>query len=161
MRPIEDPAVISDIANWIKYVSETKTSNNWAVCPYAHKAKMDQQVKIFRYNFIQLDQIVNEFTADGQTFKVWVFICDPKFDVEAEAKTLNNWFHDVVWLWDIADQSGDIDGTLTGNGKHNLLLLQDRNELVRMSETIRERGYYSNWSESYYDQIVSWRKNDH
>jgi hypothetical protein len=104
-----------------------------------------------------LDKIVEDFLQDKEPFKVWVFICNSKLDIAAEAKALNTWYHQTVWLWDKAQESGVIDGTPTGNGKYDIMLLQDREELQRMSDGLREKEYYSNWTTDYYQQIVAWR----
>jgi hypothetical protein len=157
MKPVEDPAIVEDITNWVKHVSSTKTSNGWPICPYAQNALVNKRLRIFHYNFIMLDKIVDDFLQDQEPFKVWVFICDPTLDIQAEAKTLNAWYHRTVWLWDKAQDSGEIDGTPTGNGKYDVMLLQDRDELQRMSDNLREKEYYSNWSPEYYQQIVAWR----
>lgn len=159
MKPVEDSAIIEDINSWVKHVSSTKTSNGWPICPYAQNALINKRLRLFHYNFIMLDKIVDDFLQDKEPFKVWVFICDSKLDTEAETKTLNNWYHQTVWLWDKANESGEIDGTPTGNGKYNLMLLQDRQELQRMSNSLKEKEYYSNWSSNYYEQIVAWRNN--
>ena len=159
MKPVEDSAIIEDINSWVKHVSSTKTSNGWPICPYAQNALINKRLRIFHYNFIMLDKIVEYFLQDKEPFKVWVFVCDSKLDIAAEAKALNTWYHQTVWLWDRAQESGEIDGIPTGNGKYDIMLLQDREELQRMSDGLREKKYYSNWTTDYYQQIVAWRTN--
>lgn len=160
MIPVTNKDILKDLEQWIEYVATTTTSNDWPICPYAKKAKMDQQVRAFFYDFRSLDTIVDNFKSDTEKFKVWIFICKTDFDVAAEAKSLNDWYRDVIWLYDFADTSGVIGGVETGNKKYNLLLLQDKEELLKLSKVIKERGYYSNWSDEYYQQIVAWRTDD-
>jgi hypothetical protein len=160
MQKVTDQTIVDSILEWVKYVAFTKTSNNWPICPYAQKALTGKRIQIFKYHFLSNDATVDAFKNDPEDFKVWVFICPKDLDLEAEANILNKWYHDVVWLWDYADQSGEIDGTITGNQKYNILLLQDREELCKLSDVVKERGYYSNWSDAYYNQIVAWRTND-
>jgi hypothetical protein len=159
MKEVIEANIIKNIQNWIVYVSETKTSNNWNICPYAKNATASR-VRIYEFNPNLVEHTVNLFLEDKQRFKVWVFICSPLDNVEELAKTLNHQNTQTVWLWDTAELSGEIDGTKTGNGIYNLLLLQDKLELNAMSQNLQDKGYYSNWSQSYFDQIVSWRKND-
>jgi hypothetical protein len=158
MRTVDNPEIIEHISSWIKHVSSTKTSNGWPICPYAQNAIMGKRVKMFYYNIMSLDKIVDDFMQDEENFKVWIFVCDPRMDIKTESKVLNDWYHGVLWLWDEAQESGEIDGTKTGNEKYNLLLLQDREELQRMSASLKDKDYYSNWSKEYYDQIVAWRQ---
>jgi hypothetical protein len=157
MDIITDKSIVDHIHSWINYVSNTNTSNGFAICPHAAKVLKDKRLQIFKYDPKLVDNLVDEFRADITTFKVWILLCD---NPKQQCQDLNNIYQDIVWLYDLAEESGMIDGTVTGNQKFNIILMQDKEELNKMSKILDKLGYYTNWSGSYYDQIVSWRKCD-
>lgn len=159
MQKVDNKDILDHISNWIQYVIETKTSNNWPICPYARKALVRQRLQVYYYDSTKTEAITESFRNDPEDFKVWVLIVNTGNFIQ-ETSILNQKYNDIVWLYDTADMSGNIDGVNTGNKKYNLILMQNRKELNDMSGNLKQLGYYSNWATEYYDQIVSWRNND-
>jgi hypothetical protein len=157
MDIITDKSIVDHIHSWINYVSSTNTSNGFAICPHAAKVLKDRRLQIFKYDPKLVDSLVKAFRSDMETFKVWILLCD---NPEQQCQHLNTTYQDIVWLYDLANESGMIDGTVTGNQKYNIILMQDKEELNKMSLILNKLGYYTNWSSSYYNQIVAWRTND-
>ena len=157
MKNVNDRQVIEHIHAWINHVATTNTSNGFAICPHATKALKNRRLQILEYDPELVDSLVDAFRADEQTFKVWILLCE---DPIAQCQHLNETYHDIVWLYDLADDSGMIDGTATGNQRYNVILMQDKEELNKMSAMLDKLGYYTNWSKSYYEQVVSWRTDD-
>lgn len=156
MLECKDTSIIKDIYEWADYVGETKTSNNFAICPHASKVFKHRRLQVFWYDPKTADQVVASFRRYDDRFKVWALICKGVDPVE-QCRWLNEGYKDLVWLYDLADDPGQIDGTRSGNGKHDLILLQDRKELNDLSAKLERAGYYSNWSRAYYEQVVAWR----
>jgi hypothetical protein len=150
--------IIKDIYEWADYVGETKTSNDFAICPHALKVFKHRRLQVFWYDPKTVDQVVASFRRYNDRFKVWALICKG-IDPIAQCEWLNKNYQDLVWLYDLANDPGYIDGTRSGNGKHDLILLQDRKELNELSAKLERAGYYSNWSRAYYEQVVAWRTN--
>jgi len=157
MKLISDESIIDHIKNWINYVATTETSNGFVVCPHATKALKNQRLKILEYDPTGLDKLVDDFRADPNIFKVWIMLAD---NPEIECQRLNVEYPDIVWLYDIANDTGMIDGIATGNQKYDIILMQDKEELNKMSDMLNKSGYYTNWTKRYYDQVVAWRTND-
>ena len=132
----------------------TETSNGFVICPHATKALKNQRLKILEYDPAGLDQLIDDFRADTNTFKVWIMLAA---NPEIECQRLNVKYPEIVWLYDIADDTGMIDGIATGNQKYDIILMQDKAELNKMSDMLNESGYYTNWTKRYYEQIVGWR----
>jgi hypothetical protein len=157
MNIISDESIVDHIKTWIDYVATTETSNGFVICPHATKALKNQRLKILKYDPTGLDKLVDDFRADANTFKVWIMLAD---NPEIECQQLNVKYPDIVWLYDIADDTGMIDGVATGNQKYDIILMQDKAELNKMSDMLNKSGYYTNWTKRYYDQVVAWRTND-
>lgn len=156
MLECKDVSIIEHVYSWATYVATTKTSNNFLICPNASKVFKHRRLQVYWYDNKTVDQVVAAFRRYNDSFKVWALICRTEDPVK-ECEWLNSHYDDLIWLYDVADESGYIDGTPTGNGKYNMILLQDKKELNHWSERLAKVGYYSNWSQAYYDQIVAWR----
>jgi hypothetical protein len=146
--------MVDHIKTWIDYVATTETSNGFVICPHATKALKNQRLKILEYDPAGLDQLVDDFRSDPSIFKVWIMLAE---NPEIECQRLNVDYPDIVWLYDIADDTGMIDGVATGNQKYDIILMQDKAELNKMSDMLNKSGYYTNWTKRYYEQVVGWR----
>lgn len=156
MIEVLDKDILAHIHNWISYVSSTKTSNGFLICPYASRVLSNKKLKVYYFDVNNIDKIVTNFFEDSNSFKVWIFLCSD-LDLEQQCLYLNNKYKSLAWLYDKAIETGYIDGTPTGNKKYDLILLQDKKELNYLSSVLEKKGYYTNWSNRYYDQIVSSR----
>jgi hypothetical protein len=156
MIEVQDKNIINHIHNWITYVSSTKTSNGFSICPYASKVLKNRRLKIYYFNINNVDSIVKDFENDNDSFKVWVFIYSG-IDIKKDCLYLNNTYKSIAWLYDEIDNSGIIDAVKTGNQKYNIILMQDKQELNTLSSILEKNGYYTNWSRDYYKQIVESR----
>jgi hypothetical protein len=148
--------VLTHIHDWISYVSSTKTSNGFLICPYANKVLLNKKLKVYYFDINNIDKVVSDFLEDSNSLKVWIFLCND-LDIEQQCLYLNNKYNSLVWLYDKSNDTGYIDSTPTGNKKYDLILLQDKKELNYLSSILEKKGYYTNWSKHYYDQIVSSR----
>lgn len=156
MLEVLDKRIITHIYYWINFVSSYKTSNGFFICPYANKVLTNRRLKIYYFNIDCLDTIVKDFESDPDPFKVWIFIYSGD-DIKSDCLYLNDKYSSIVWLYDEANSSGEIDGIKTGNQMYNIILMQDRQELAKLSSILEKNGYYTNWSKEYYKQIVESR----
>lgn len=156
MDTIADIEIINHVNEWVKYVSTTKTSNDWLICPHAAKVLNGDRLKIISYVEEKIPEIVENFLSDRKNFKVWVLHC-PNADLKQICNDLNEKYKDIVFLYDFADASGYIDNTPTGNRKYDVILMQEKEELNKLSTVLQKMGYYSNWSDDYYNEIVKSR----
>ena len=154
MKLISNGPIVDHIKTWINYVATTETSNGFVICPHATKALKNQRLKILEYDPAGLDQLIDDFRSDPSIFKVWIMLAE---NPEIECQRLNVEYPDIVWLYDTANDTGMIDGIATGNQKYDIILMQDKAELNKMSDMLNESGYYTNWTKRYYEQIVGWR----
>jgi hypothetical protein len=159
MIEVLDKDILTHIHNWISYVSSTKTSNNFFICPYASNVLKNRRLQVYYFDINNIDHIVKSFNLEEDAFKVWVFIYYGS-DIKADCLYLNNNYSSITWLYDEATNSGEIDGVKTGNQKYNIILMQDKLELNKLSSILEKNGYYTNWSKEYYNQIVESRLNE-
>lgn len=156
MNEITDENIVNHIHGWISYVSSNKTSNGFYICPYASKVLKNRRLQIYYFNINNIDSLVKKFESDTDSYKVWIFLYTGN-SLKEDCLYLNNTYKSLVWLYDEADNSGEIDHTKTGNQKYNLILMQDKEELAKLSSILEKNGYYTNWSKEYYKQIVESR----
>jgi hypothetical protein len=156
MIEVLDQNIIKHIHDWITYVSSTKTSNGFSICPYASKVLKNRRLKVYYFNINNIDSTIKEFENDNDSFKVWIFIYSG-LTIKEDCLYLNNTYKSIAWLYDEIDNSGIIDNIKTGNQKYNIILMQDKQELNTLSSILEKNGYYTNWSSDYYKQIVESR----
>jgi hypothetical protein len=159
MIEVLDKDIINHIHEWVTYVSSSKTSNGFSICPYANKVLKNRRLKIYYFNINNIASIVKEFENDVNSFKVWVFIYSGT-TIEKDCLYLNNTYKSIAWLYDEMLNSGTIDTIKTGNQKYDIILMQDKQELNNLSSILKKNGYYTNWSADYYKQIVESRLNE-
>lgn len=139
------PKVRADIENWIEEVSVVRPElRGFSICPFAKKAN---------YKILQLD-IDALYPIDG--FDVVIYILE-----ESDLETIQWWvefynkkYPDWMFFEDCASYDTYINGIKTNNGKHNLILGQPKEELLKFREALKKTSYYSNWSDEYYKEIV-------
>lgn len=156
MLEVLDKHIITHIHYWINFVSTYKTSNGFFICPYASKVLTNRRLKIYYFDINNIDTIVKDFEANLEPFKVWVFIYSGN-NLKEDCLYLNNKYNSIVWLFDQATSSGEIAGIKTGNQMYDIILMQDKQELNKLSSILKKNGYYTNWSKEYYEQIVESR----
>ena len=152
------------LEKWIlEFLSQPqKILNDMPPCPFAKKAYLENKVKI-----IEVTDYVNEITDHlntwDDTFEVMIFVCPSGIDAInflKEVELLNTKFmpNNLVLLEDHIEVEERIHDLVFNNGKYNLVLAQRKDKLNEASDKLHKTSYYKNWSNDYYEQVVSWRK---
>ena len=140
-------AVEAHIQEWIKKVSVTHSElGDISICPFAASAN----IKIVECNVEDIIPVegydvvfyVVEDYLDLQSVQFWV--------------DLYNKLHtEYIFLEDCATYDSYIEGIQTNNGKYNLILMQQREKLLRHREILRQSGYYDNWTDEMMQEVMS------
>jgi len=137
---------IKDIQDWISsLVKPNDELGKFAVCPYARFAEYQ----------IKYSTIKDIFPLEG--VKVSIFVLEDYLSLEnliERCKELNEVYVDYIFLDDHKDEHSFINGIKTNNGKYNLIICQNKKELLSAREHLKNTEYYSYWDEQMYNKIV-------
>jgi len=160
-----------DILSWSKDFLEipNKHLNNFPVCPYAKKTRLDNHINIVEHNdpSTYLEAIIKE--ADNFKGKISIVACS---DLSITADELADYIHALNYVYvprDVylmASHPEDFDEEIdflqdTAWESHNdflMVLIQSFDELEEASTSLKKIGYYDNWNEDYFSGTVEQRK---
>jgi len=91
-----------------------------------------------------------------------LFVCDDDIDpikFVKDIKQLNKQFlpQDLVLLEDHVSIEEPFHGIKFNNGKYNIVIAQRLHSINEASRSLARDGYYINWSDALYDDVVRWR----
>ena len=146
-------SLMKDIYLWINRISfKSKILNNYSVCPFAKSSKY----KIFEVNFKDINLDLIQHKCD-----VILFVIKEKISINKlkhKCKVLNKKYRNFVFLPDHKNSQTFIKKISTGNGKHNIILCQNKKELNNARNVLKKTNYYKNWSKDYLKEIMRYGK---
>ena len=166
MRTIKE-----DILSWSKDFLEipNKHLNNFPVCPYAKKTRLDNHINIIEHNdpSTYLEAVIKE--ADNFKGKISIVACS---DLSITADELADYIHALNYVYVprnvylMGSHPEDFDEEIdflqdTAWESHNdflMVLIQSFDELEEASTSLKKIGYYDNWNKDYFSGTVEQRK---
>jgi len=163
--------MINDIKQWVEeFVSVHNDELGTVPCPFAKQAMLkntiaykefkDDGLQTLRFQFYEL---VNGGWDDANEVLV-LYANTHEMSVEelqATVKQFNTTCSylnkDLVALEDHPSDTEEVNGVTMNFGKCILVLVQRLSKLNKASEMLKKQGYYDNWSQENYDDVVSWR----
>jgi|TARA_R100001163_G_C5034212_1_gene173758 hypothetical protein len=160
-----------DILSWSKDFLEipNKHLNNFPVCPYAKKTRLDNHINIIEHNDSEtfLDVVVKE--SNNFKGKISIVACS---DLSLTADELADYVHalNIVFVpkdvYLMASHPEDFDEEIdflqdTAWESHNdflMVLIQSFDELEEASKSLKKINYYNNWNEDYFNGTVEKRQ---
>lgn len=151
------------LRSWIEEVLAVPNEllNSLPVCPFAYQAMIHNQIQFARTSdyVIDITKALSQWNEDTHAL---VFVCDDDCDpikFAADVKALNNKFmlDDLVLLEDHTQISEPFHGISFNNGRYNVIIAQRLQRLNDASRHLCRQGYYVNWSDVLYDDVVRWR----
>ena len=138
-----------DILEWAKYVSiPQKAIGGFPVCPFAKNAAP--------FDIVVTD--VDNIVPPDITVELVIFLIPITTPIEvalAACDRLKEQYSDFAFLLDYHSKETFINGARTNNGKHNLILCQNRAKLSEAREKLVKTDYYSYWDAMYLSEIMS------
>jgi hypothetical protein len=135
------------ILEWINRISIAQPElDGIPICPFAKRAK---------YKIIEL--LDTEIAPDFSSAQVILYILDENYtcaQLDEIAKNYNKIYPHLVFLPDSKDTYFSINGAQTNNGKYNLLLCQEREELQAARNKLKNTAYYTFWDEDELKEIL-------
>ena len=134
------------ILNWIRDLSKIRPElGNFAVCPYASKAK-----------FIILEEKLRKVTP-RYGWDVVIYVVEDEHDEDflyAMVDDYNRTYSKYKFIADHRKSNTKINGILTSNGKYNLVLCQPREELTEARKKLAKTDYYKYWDKNYLEDVL-------
>lgn len=156
--------MFGDISEWIlaRLSKSEKALNNLPPCPYAKEALLNKDLQIFQAMSSEIDLSLSELFERFSEFgkKVLILCCEANAlslqkTEELVIKHRNQQAPSDFWLmYDHPSEDervGDVDFS---NGRYLLFFVQRLSDLIEKSEDLISAGYYKNWPELYFSQVV-------
>lgn len=143
----------SVVDNWIAKITKIQRDSGHPICPYAKKARY----AVFEHEDY-LSMQVKALNFDSKNFDLYICFPTDQWMTLEKAEyleaDLNRMSDDTVVLLDHWKNPGFIGGVNTGNERHVVFLIQDKNGLIKARNHLHTTTYYDNWSEEYYNKIT-------
>ena len=142
-------SIYTDVVEWMaKIVKPQKSFNGVAICPYAKNASWSI-VECEGMN-IDVDQCQQEVTIFVLPKKI------SKLGLETYASKLKKQYPEFVFLPDHRQSKTKMKNITTSNGKHNLLLVQQRKKLNDARKNLDKGSYYNNMTVEYKNKLFDY-----
>jgi len=158
--------VKKDIYTWMETFLEkpNPSIDNWAPCPFARRARIENKVSIVLGTDIESDLtgLCGTWT-DNYDMVIHAYPLG-KYTAEETAvlvKKLNYDLlmpNDILSLDDHPDDPEAVNGILMNQGQYILIMTQRASNLSKASKELKAKGYYDSWPKEYYNRVVSWRE---
>jgi len=153
------------LSEWMVNFIEKPNSllGNWAPCPYARQARINNQIEIIKSDVFDLYMDAIDSLVHLDTKDVVVIIFDHKKINPVTLQEIVGYLNerllpiDYVALEDHPDTPEYINGVKMNFGHCGLLLLQKLSKLTEASDLLKEKGYYDVWSKHNLNDVVNWR----
>ena len=165
----------SELVKWMKTFVEKPNPllGDWAPCPYARKARVNNkiQIELAETHLLEAAVLDNVFWLDDtagewvDTDKDIVIIAFDHNEITVDelsefVDTMNSKLikNDIIILEDHPDAEADkVNGVVMNFGECGLLLIQRLSKLNEASEQLKEKGYYDHWDDAALNYVVNWR----
>jgi hypothetical protein len=142
-----------DIENWVMDVlsKPNQAFGNLPPCPYAKKAWIENKVtvKLFE-SFEYIDQHLSEL----KEVQIYCFETINKDNLSNIAKEYNKKYPNLLFLEEHPELIEEIGGFTVNQGKWAMLIIQNRIELEKTREKLKQTSYYENWSQELKQRIL-------
>ena len=170
---VEKNEMLTDsVTKWIYNFLDIpcETLNNLPPCPFAKQALLANKIKIHEIkpniNISMQDLFVIEM--ENYTYhwpkgkEVVILGCDPKLitaleledsvDIATEKFIANRGY---IALEDHPNHIEQVKDLVFNQGEYALILLQEAEKLNKARKILKRQGYYINWPDDYYEDVVN------
>lgn len=155
--------VINEIKKWVEeFVSVHNENLGTVPCPFAKQAMLNDTIRYIGTERIgeELRKLVEDW---NDKYEVVCIYTDPLLYTVSEVRDIVNRFneiamkHDIVALEDHPHDAEMVNGVKMNFGIAILILVQRLSKLNKASAMLKKQGYYDNWPEENYADVVEWR----
>jgi hypothetical protein len=137
---------------------------NWAPCPYARKARIENKIVILFADTDKLESVTNlalpTLDAGIEAFAVCfdhTKITPQELEERMQKFNAELMPRNYVVLEDHPDNQEYIAGVRMNFDKCGILLVQHLTQLNEAAAKLKEKGYYDVWSHKNLEYVVNWR----
>jgi hypothetical protein len=156
--------VESALLKWMQEFLEQPNSSlgNWAPCPYARAARINNKIKIIEGTLSGDDivELINTPNWEYEAYIYWYPIDTPLKEFAELNRNLNKIYRDkdVVVLGNHPEFDEIINGVKMNFDLAALQIVQRLSALNQASEKLEKQGYYDTWPKEAYDDVVVRRR---
>jgi hypothetical protein len=158
--------VKQDILSWSENFLEVPhpALGNWSPCPYARRARLNNQVDIQLGSdpYFDLEALAAKGLGSAQ---VVIFAYDPMawtqeyFEPRLDAANRDFLLAaDLIVLGDHPDDAEIVNGVSMNQGSYALAMCQSLSDLDIKAGMMAAKGFYHNWPEEYLQQLFEHRQ---
>ena len=134
------------ILHWIGQLSKIRPElGNFAICPYASKAK-----------YAIIDEKLSQIMPNDD-FDVIIYVVEDNISAQFLYDAVDDYnrnYPDYKFIADHGKTKTYIQGIQTSNGKYNLVLCQPRQELTEARKKLAKTNYYDYWDKNYLEEVL-------
>lgn len=157
--------VQQDIELWIKNFVEVPhpALGGWAPCPYARKARMDQdfEVRIGVNPYFDLKVVSQTGIAKSVVIFVYESTAYTAEQFHTQLESANTEFllgKDLLVLEDHPEVPELVNGVSMNQGTYALALVQSLSDLNQRAQAMARKGFYNTWPEEYLKELFNHRQ---
>ena len=156
--------MVEEIKQWVEeFVSVKNEKLDKIPCPFAKQAILQDTIKYVSTQRIG-DSLLELIDNWSDRYEVVVLYTETELYSASEVSDIVKRFNklamprDIVALEDHPDDPEILNGVEMNFGKAILILVQRLSKLNKASDILKKRGYYDDWPEENYNDVVAWRK---
>jgi len=157
--------MIEDIKKWIEdFVSVHNKSIGHVPCPFAKQAMLKERINYVSGGKHTITPLLDSLADNwDDKYEVVVVYCPTEDYTPEELSKIVKEFNDIAMNKDIValeDHPNDpeiLNGEAMNFGKCSLVLVQRLSKLNTASTFLKKQGYYDDWPDANYDDVVKWR----
>ena len=158
--------VTADIESWIVNFVEVPhpALGGWAPCPYARKARLDQDFDV-RLGLAPIHDLTQVSRKGLEGKSVVIFAYDPKeisyTELSYAIDVCNKEFllpNNLLSLEDHPNDPEVVNGVVMNNGTYALALVQSLSDLDEKAQLVARKGFYDTWPNEYLTMLFKHRK---
>lgn len=163
---LDHATVQYEIERWIETFVEVPhpALGNWAPCPYARKARLDQDytIRIGVNPYFDLLNVARDGLG-GRSVVILVYSPADFFysQFTSDIRAANQEVligRDLIALGDHPNDTEVVNGVVMNQGTYSLILIQCLSELNQKAHAVAGKGFYQNWPEDYLHELFENRQ---
>ena len=163
---LDHATVQYEIEHWIETFVEVPhpALGGWAPCPYARKARLDQDytIRIGVNPYFDLLNVARDGLG-GRSVVILVYSPADFFysQFASDIRAANEEVlvkRDLIALGDHPDDAEMVNGVVMNQGTYSLILIQCLSELNQKAHAVASKGFYQDWPEDYLHELFENRQ---
>lgn len=152
--------IIEEIKSWIINFVEVKTSifGNLPVCPFARKARIQNQINYVVTDLSNIDNIISNINDNDFIKYSTLLLIDTHNKIDRQTKeqiedTINKKCPNNWAVYCLADEDLIFNGFKSRTNKYPIIIVTDLKEVEKAEASLHKTRYFDNWNEEHYKRL--------